>query len=50
MGYNISKRKTPEMPSLGKGIECIKLLLSKASKACTNPSFRSFSPHLAYIL
>ena len=49
MRYDISKRKTPEMPSLGKGTKCIKLLLKQASKACTNPSFRCFSPHLAHI-
>ena len=30
MRYDISKHKAPEMPNLGKGTECIKLLLSKA--------------------
>ena len=30
MKYDISKHKAPEMPKLGKGTECIKLLLSKA--------------------
>ena len=30
MRYDISKPKTPEMPNLGKGTECIKLLPSKA--------------------
>jgi len=30
MKYDISKHKAPEMPNLGKGTECIKLLLSKA--------------------
>ena len=32
MRYDISKHKAPEMPNLGKGTECIKLLLSQASK------------------
>ena len=32
MKYDISKPKAPAMPSLGKGTECIKLLLSQASK------------------
>ena len=49
MRYDISKRKALEMPSLGKVTKCIKLLLKQASKACTNPSFRCFSPHLAHI-
>ena len=49
MRYDINKRKAPEMPSLVKGAKCIKLLLKQASKACTNPSFRCFSPHLPHI-
>ena len=32
MKYDITKNKAPEMPNLGKGTECIKLLLSQASK------------------
>ncbi len=32
MKYDISKPKAPAMPNLGKGTECIKLLLSQASK------------------
>ena len=32
MRYDISKPTTPAMPTLGKGTECIKLLLSQASK------------------
>ena len=32
MKYDITTSKAPEMPNLGKGIECIKLLLSQASK------------------
>ncbi len=34
MRYGISKQKTPKMPYLGKGTECIKILLSQASKTC----------------
>ena len=49
MRYDISKRKAPEMPSLGKGTKCIKLLLKQASKDMYDPSFRYFSPHLAHI-
>ena len=30
MKYDITTSKAPEMPNLGKGTECIKLLLSKA--------------------
>ena len=47
MRYDISKHKAPEMPKLGKGTECIKLLLSQASKDMYEPLvpilFRSFS-------
>lgn len=32
MKYDISKRTAPKMPNLGKGTECIIILLSKASK------------------
>ena len=39
MKYNISKSKAPEMPNLGKGTECIKLLLSQASKDMHNRHF-----------
>ena len=48
MRYDISKRKAPEMPNLGKSTECIKLLLSKASKDMHEPSFRCFSLYLAH--
>ena len=37
MRYDISKNKAPEMPNLGKGTECIKLLLSQASKDMHEP-------------
>ncbi len=32
MKYDITKNKAPQMPNLGKGTECIKYLLSQASK------------------
>ena len=32
MKYDISKTTAPVMPALGKGTECIKLLLTQASK------------------
>ena len=32
MTYDITKPTAPTMPNLGKGVECIKILLSQASK------------------
>ncbi len=32
MRYDFSKATAPAMPTVGKGTECIKLLLSQASK------------------
>jgi hypothetical protein len=50
MRYDISKSKAPEMPNLGKGTECIKLLLSKASKGVYEPLVPMLFPSLsAYI-
>ena len=37
MRYDISRNKAPEMPNLGKGTECIKILLSQASKDMHEP-------------
>ena len=37
MKYDISKPKAPEIPTLGKGTECIKLLLLQASKDMHRP-------------
>ena len=37
MRYDITTSKAPEMPNLGKGTECIKLLLSQASKDMHEP-------------
>ena len=33
MKYDISKATAPAMPNLGKGTECIKILLTQASKS-----------------
>ena len=48
MRYDISKRKAPEMPNLGKGTKCIKLLLSEASKDMYNPLIPVFSLFIAH--
>ena len=37
MKYNISESHSPKMPILGKGTECIKLLLSQTSKDTNQP-------------
>ena len=37
MRYDINRNKAPEMPNLGKGTECIKILLSQASKCMQTP-------------
>ena len=37
MRYDISKSTVPVMPTFGKGTECIKLLLSQASKDMYEP-------------
>ena len=37
MRYDISNNKAPEMPNLGKGTECVKLLLTQASKDMHEP-------------
>ncbi len=50
MKYNISKSKAPEMPNLGKGTECIKLLLSQASKDMYEPLVPMLSLYFARIL
>ena len=47
MRYDISKRTAPEMPNLGKGTECIKLLLSQASKDMHEPLVPMLFPSLA---
>ena len=37
MKYNISSKTAPKMPNLGKGTECIKILLSQVSKDMYQP-------------
>ena len=37
MRYDISKASAPQMPSLGKGTECIKILLSQVSNDIREP-------------
>ena len=46
MKYDISKATAPAMPILGKGTECIKLLLSQASKDIQEPMVPMFFPVL----
>ena len=46
MKYDISKQTAPKMPSLGKGTECIKILLSQASKDMYEPLVPMFFPVL----
>ena len=46
MRYDISKSKAPAMPALGKGTECIKILLSQASKDTHEPFVPMFFPVL----
>ena len=44
MRYDISKATAPAMPDLGKGTECIKILLSQASKDMYEPLVPLFFP------
>ena len=37
MKYDITKPTAPAMPNLGRGTECVKLLLSQASKDMHEP-------------
>ena len=46
MKYDITTNKAPEMPNLGKGTECIKLLLSQASKDMYEPLVPMLFPSL----
>ena len=47
MRYDITTSKAPEMPNRGKGTECIKLLLSQASKDMHDPLVPMLFPSLA---
>jgi len=44
MRYDVSKATAPAMPNLGKGTECIKLLVSQASKDMHEPLVPMFFP------
>ena len=46
MIYDISKPSAPKMPSLGKGTECIKILLSQVSENMQEPMVPMFFPVL----
>ena len=46
MRYDITTNKAPGMPNLGKGTECIKLLLSQASKDMHEPLVPMLFPSL----
>ena len=46
MRYDISKQTAPKMPHLGKGTECIKILLSQASQDMYGPLVPMFFPVL----
>ena len=47
MKYDISKTTAPAMPALGKGTECIKLLLTQTSKDMHEPLVPMLFPALA---
>ena len=46
MNYDITKPQAPKMPSLGNGTECVRLLLSQASKDMYEPLVPMFFPVL----
>ena len=46
MKYNISNSKAPSMPNLGRGTECIRFLLSQASKDMHEPLVPMLFPSL----
>ena len=46
MRYDISKPSAPKMPTLGRGTECIRLLLSQASENMQEPMVPMFFPVL----
>ena len=51
MKYDITTNKAPKMPNLGKGTECIKILLSQVSKDVQEPLvpmlFPIFGAHIS---
>ena len=46
MKYDISKPSAPKMPALGRGTECIKILLSQVSGNMQEPMVPMFFPIL----
>ena len=46
MIYDITKKTAPTMPRLGKGTECIKILLSQVSKSMHEPLIPMLFPIL----
>ena len=44
--YDITKSTAPAMPKLGKGTECVQLLLSQVSKDMHEPLFPMLFPIL----
>lgn len=46
MKYDITKQTAPKMPNLGRGTECIRLLISQASKDMHEPLVPMFFPSL----
>ena len=46
MRYDISKKSAPKLPKLGKGTECVKLLLTQVSKDMYEPLIPMFFPIL----
>ena len=46
MKYDITKQTAPKMPRLGKGTECIKILLSQVSKSMHEPLVSMLFPIL----
>ena len=49
MKYDITKPTAPKMPRLGKGTECIKILLSQVSKSMHEPLVPMLFPILAHM-
>ena len=49
MKYDITKPTAPKMPTLGKGTECIKLLISQASKDMHEPFVPMLFPLLVHM-
>ena len=49
MRYDISKPTAPKMPRLGKGTECIKILLTQVSKDMYEPLVPMFFPSSAHM-